>query len=430
MIEILNYPQRALWNEIISRPKRGKNRVTAGVAEILEKVRQGGDSALRELSQKYDGVSPDSFYVTESEFESASKVIGEDLKRAIDIACSNITKFHKAQITGDLQIETQEGVMCCQRSLPVKRVGLYIPGGSAPLFSTVMMLTIPAKIAGCKEIALFTPPAKDGTVSPVILYVAKLLGVTEVVKAGGAQAIAAMAYGTESIKRVNKIFGPGNSYVAEAKLQVSTQVSIDMVAGPSELMIIADRSANPEFIAADLLSQAEHGPDSQLFLLTSDPEIAAKANRELDIQLASLSREAVAIESLKNSKIVLLRDEPEMADFANLYGPEHLMISTVDPWRLADRIESAGSIFLGNYSPESAGDYASGTNHSLPTSGWTKSVGGVSVDAFMHKISYQMISKTGLRGLGKTVEILAEAEGLSAHRNAVTIRLKEMENGL
>ncbi|MFA6334997.1 MAG: histidinol dehydrogenase [Bacteroidales bacterium] len=429
-MEILNFPQRALWNEIAYRPKKKSKLMAMRVAEIVDKVRAGGDAALRELTLKYDGTAPYSFYVTESEFKSAADAVDEDLKRAIDSAVLNITRFHKAQKVSSVELETQKGVFCCQRSLPVKRVGLYIPGGSAPLFSTVMMLVIPAKIAGCKEITLFTPPAGNGSVSPLILYVANLLGISEVIKAGGAQAIAAMAYGTESIRKVDKIFGPGNSYVAQAKLYVSTAVSIDMVAGPSELMIIADKSANPSFIAADLLSQAEHGPDSQLFLLTSEREIAEKVNSEIDSQLASLPRQNAAMESLKNSKIVLMKEEDEMVEFANLYGPEHLMISTEDPWIVADKIESAGSIFLGNYSPESAGDYASGTNHSLPTSGWTKSVGGISVDSFLHKITYQKISKTGLQRLGKTVEILAEAEGLYAHKNAVKIRLKEIQNGL
>ncbi|MEN6618424.1 MAG: histidinol dehydrogenase [Rikenellaceae bacterium] len=429
-MKILNFPERALWSEISSRPSKSKDLVTRRVSDIITRVKEGGDAALKDMTLKYDGAVTDSFFVTQDEFESARAVAGDDLKGAIDLAISNITKFHKAQTEKNVEIETQTGVFCYQRSLPLKRIGLYIPGGSAPLFSTILMLVIPAKIAGCKEIALFTPPDKNGSLSPAILYVAQLLGINEVVKAGGAQAIAAMAFGTESIKRVDKIFGPGNRFVAEAKLQVSSSVSIDMVAGPSELMIIADESANPSFIAADLLSQAEHGPDSQLFLLTDKRELADEVMMQLSVQMDALPRQRIVAESLLNSKIVLLKDEDEMVDFANLYGAEHLMISTVDPWRVANRIESAGSIFLGNFSPESAGDYASGTNHSLPTDGWTRSVSGVSVDSFLHKISYQEITKSGLQGIGLSVEIMAEAEGLFAHKNAVTIRLKEFKNGL
>lgn len=430
MMDILEFPDRALWDDIVSRPLKSRDEISTKVSEIINKVKTGGDAALKELTYKFDRATIDSFYVTQKEFDTASKVVEEDLKNAIDLALTNITSFHKAQILQNIEVETQQGVFCYQRSLPVKRVGLYIPGGTAPLFSTVLMLAVPAKIAGCKDIALFTPPDSNGTVFGVILYVAQLLGIKEVIKAGGAQAIAAMAFGTESIKKVDKIFGPGNSYVAEAKQQVSTSVSIDMIAGPSELMIMADNTSNPSFIASDLLSQAEHGPDSQLFLLTKEKSLAEKVNTEISKQLAALPRQNVARESLLNSKIVLLESEDDMVEFANLYGAEHLMISTEDPWRLANKIESAGSIFIGNYSPESAGDYASGTNHSLPTAGWTNSVGGVSVDSFLHKISYQEITKAGFCSLGRTIEIMAEAEGLYAHKNAVSIRLKEIENGL
>jgi len=430
MIDILFFPEKALWAEICARPARRREAVTKSVSDIIASVREAGDAALKQMTFKYDGALLDKFFVTQSEFERAKNFVEEDLKRAIDIALSNIAKFHTAQISKDIEVETHQGVVCYQRAIPVKRVGLYIPGGTAPLFSTVLMLVIPAKIAGCKQIALFTPPAKDGSVSPVILYVAQLLGVSEVVKAGGAQAIAAMTYGTESIKKVDKIYGPGNGFVAEAKLQVSNTVSIDMVAGPSELMIIADWSANSAFIAADMLSQAEHGPDSQLFVLTTEKEIADNVVKQLAIQIDALPRKKKAEGALLNSRIILMKNEDDMLEFANLYGAEHLMISTEDPWRIADRIESAGSIFIGNFSPESAGDYASGTNHSLPTNGWTKSVSGISVDSFLHKISYQEITKNGLQGIGRTVELMAEAEGLCAHKNAVTIRLKEIENGL
>lgn len=430
MKEILNFPERARWTEICSRPGANRKAVAKSVSDTIARIREGGDAALRELTLQYDDAVTESLFVSQPEFDAAGDLVDDDLKGAIDIAVSNIEKFHFAQKPRNLETETCQGVRCYQKSLPIKRIGLYIPGGTAPLFSTVLMLVIPAKIAGCSDIALFTPPSKDGSVSPVILYVAKLLGVTEVVRAGGAQAIAAMAFGTESIKKVDKIFGPGNSYVAEAKLQVSSCVSIDMIAGPSELMIIADNTANPSFIAADLLSQAEHGPDSQLFLLTSERELADRVILQLAIQLENLPRKETAVMALLNSKIVLLRNEDEMVDFANLYGAEHLMISAEDPWRIADKIQSAGSIFLGSFSPESAGDYASGTNHSLPTDGWTKSVSGISVESFLHKISYQEISKKGLQAIGTAVETMAEAEGLFAHKNAVTIRLKEIQNGL
>ncbi|OFY43522.1 MAG: histidinol dehydrogenase [Bacteroidetes bacterium GWF2_40_14] len=430
MKDILTYPERTRWTEICSRPGTNREAVSKSVSDTMARIREGGDAALRELTLQYDGATTESLIVTLPEFDAANNQVDNGLKAAIDIAVSNIEKFHSVQRPQNVETETCEGVRCYQKSLPIKRIGLYIPGGTAPLFSTVLMLVIPAKIAGCSDITLFTPPFKDGSVSPVILYVAQLLGITEVVRAGGAQAIAAMAFGTESIRKVDKIFGPGNSYVAEAKLQVSNFVSIDMIAGPSELMIIADNTANPSFIAADLLSQAEHGPDSQLFLLTSERELADRVMLQLAIQLDNLPRKEIAAMALLNSKIVMLRNEEEMIDFANLYGAEHLMISTEDPWSIADKIESAGSIFLGSFSPESAGDYASGTNHSLPTNGWTKSVSGISVESFLHKISYQEISTNGLQAIGPAVETMAEAEGLFAHKNAVTIRLKEIQNGL
>jgi histidinol dehydrogenase len=429
-MKVLEYPQRNLWEEIAARPGKDPGKLRKRVSDILEMVASKGDTALRTITKELDGAALESLFVSKEEIRNASVSVDDDLKGAIDMAASNIEKFHRDQMPGKIEVETMDGIICSQRSLPLSRVGLYIPGGSAPLFSTVLMLTIPAKIAGCKEMVLFTPPDKYGKVSDTILYVANRLGIEEIVKVGGAQAIAAMAYGTESIKKVDKIFGPGNSYVAEAKLQVSRTVAIDMVAGPSELMIIADRSANPAFIAADLLSQAEHGPDSQLFLLTTENNLAKEVNDQLFIQLVKLSREKTASAALENSRIVILKSMDEMIDFANIYGAEHLMISTNDPWTIAERIESAGSVFLGHFSPESAGDYASGTNHSLPTNGWTRSSGGISVDSFLHKISYQQLSKKGLLKVGRTVETMAEAEGLQAHKNAVSIRLKEIENGV
>jgi len=429
-MKIVEYPQRALWEELSARPGTGSDIVKLRVSEILERVVAGGDKALIEITKELDGADLDTLFVSSDELSKASSNVDEELKSAIDIASANIEKFHRAQMPAVVEVETMPGVTCFQRSLPLRRIGLYIPGGSAPLFSTVLMLAIPAKIAGCKEIVLFTPPGRDGNISDSILYVAERLGIKEIVKVGGAQAIAAMAFGTGSIKKVDKIFGPGNGYVAEAKLQVSANVAIDMVAGPSELMIIADSGANPSFLAADLLSQAEHGPDSQLFLLTSDKRLAAQVNIELVQQLKELSRKNIATVALENSRIVILKSMDEMVEFANMYGAEHLMISTCEPWVVADRIESAGSIFLGYYSPESAGDYASGTNHSLPTNGWTTSFSGISVDSFLHKISYQQISAEGLRLLGGTVEKMAVAEGLQAHKNAVSIRLKDIKNGI
>ena len=429
MMKIVEYPQRELWKENSARPQKSAEMIRLRVGEIIDRVVSGGDNALVELTGELDGVSLDSLFVTEEEIAAASQFLDEGLKVAIDVAASNIELFHKAQMPVEIEVETMPGIKCYQRSFPINRVGLYIPGGTAPLFSTLLMLAIPARIAGCAEIAIFTPPAKDGKVDSSILYVAGKLGITEIVRVGGAQAVAAMAYGTESIKKVDKIYGPGNSYVAQAKLQVSSNVAIDMVAGPSELMIIADKTANPSFLAADILSQAEHGPDSQLFLLTTERQTGLDVNNELERQIKALTREKIANAALENSSIIIMNSEDEMVELANQYGAEHLMISTEEPWRVANRITNAGSIFLGNYSPESAGDYASGTNHSLPTNGWTRSFGGISVDSFMHKISFQQITKEGLQLLGGTIEVMAEAEGLLAHRNAVSIRLKEIENG-
>lgn len=428
-MKIIEYPQRNLWQELSARPQKSAETVKLRVGEIIDRVVMGGDNSLIELTRELDGVSLDSLFVTEEEIAAASQFMEEGLKRAINVAASNIELFHKAQRPVEIEVETMPGIKCYQRSFPIKRVGLYIPGGTAPLFSTLLMLAIPARIAGCAEIVIFTPPGKNGKVANSILYVAGKFGISEIVRVGGAQAIAAMAYGTDSIRKVDKIYGPGNSYVAQAKLQVSSCVAIDMVAGPSELMIIADKTANPAFLAADILSQAEHGPDSQLFLLTTEKHIGLDVNKELERQIKTLTREEIANAALENSSVIIMNSEEEMVEFANQYGAEHLMISTEEPWRVADRITNAGSIFLGNYSPESAGDYASGTNHSLPTNGWTRSFGGISVDSFMHKISFQQITKGGLRLLGGTIEVMAEAEGLIAHRNAVSIRLKEIENG-
>jgi histidinol dehydrogenase len=429
MMDIVEYPDRSLWEEISARPAIRQSNKEDIVRSIIRQVRQGGDHALADLTLKYDGVQPETLFVEEEEFNKAAVEIGDKLKEAIGLAASNIEKFHSLQGYADITVETSRGVICMRRTRPVGRVGLYVPGGSAPLFSTVLMLGIPAKTAGCREIVIFTPPGKDGKVSPAILYSAQLIGIKSIVKAGGAQAIAAMAYGTETIRRVDKIFGPGNSFVTEAKLQVSRDVEIDMAAGPSELMVIADESSNCCFIAADLLSQAEHGPDSQLFLLTSSKELAINVLKELELQAPLLPRYEIIVSALANGKIIVLRDQDEMVDFANLYGAEHLILSIKEPVRTMERIENAGSIFLGNWSPESAGDYASGTNHTLPTYGRTRACGGLSLESFMHTITIQKLSPEGLLEIGTAVEKMAGAEDLYGHKNAVTVRLKEIKNG-
>ncbi|MDD2425893.1 MAG: histidinol dehydrogenase [Bacteroidales bacterium] len=426
-MEIIEYPGRFRWDEICARPALMQGEREAIVREIIREVRSGGDAALKALTLKYDGVKIDNLRVIEKEFSRACPLVCEELKEAIGIAAANIAKFHSLQGYADICTETSKGIICKRISRPVKRVGLYIPGGSAPLFSTLLMLGIPAKIAGCREITIFTPPRKDGGVSPEILYTAELIGLKDIVKAGGAQAVAAMAYGTESVRRVDKIYGPGNSFVTEAKLQVSRDVEIDMAAGPSELMVIADDSANCGFIAADLLSQAEHGPDSQLFLLTSSKEIALGVLEELTGQLNRLPRREIASKALANGKIVILEGIDEMTDFANLYGAEHLMLSVKDAGRIADKVENAGSIFLGNWSPESAGDYLSGTNHTLPTYGRTRACGGVILESFMHTVTIQEISREGLISAGGAVEVMAEAEGLAGHKNAVSVRLEQLK---
>jgi len=429
MMDIVEYPDRSLWEEISARPAIRQSNKEEIVRSIIRQVRQGGDRALADFTLKYDGVQPETLFVEEEEFNKAAVEIGDKLKEAIGLAASNIEKFHSLQGYTDITVETSRGVICMRKTRPVRRVGLYVPGGSAPLFSTVLMLGIPAKTAGCKEIVIFTPPGKDGKVSPAILYTAQLIGIKNIVKAGGAQAIAAMAYGTETIRRVDKIFGPGNSFVTEAKLQVSRDVEIDMAAGPSELMVIADESSNCSFIAADLLSQAEHGPDSQLFLLTSSKELAINVLKELELQAPLLPRYEIAVSALANGKIIVLREQDEMIDFANLYGAEHLILSVKEPVRTMERIENAGSIFLGNWSPESAGDYASGTNHTLPTYGRTRACGGLSLESFMHTITIQELSPEGLLEIGPAVEKMAGAEDLYGHKNAVTVRLKEIKNG-
>ena len=398
------------------------------VAEIIAQVRERGDEALREYASRFDGVELSDIRVSETEIAEAEQRVDEALKQAIAVAAGNIERFHAAQTMQPVEVSTMPGVECVQRAVPITNVGLYIPGGNSPLFSTVLMLAVPARLAGCKHIVMCTPPGKDGKVNAAILYAARLAGVTEIYKVGGAQAVAAMAYGTQSIPRVSKIFGPGNRFVMEAKMQVSrSAVAIDMPAGPSEVMIIADQDADAEFVASDFLSQAEHGPDSQSILLTTSESLAERLPGVIDDSLNRLPRREMMLRSLCHSHVIVLRDYDEIMRFANEYAPEHLIINTADAERLAERVENAGSVFIGPYSPESAGDYASGTNHTLPTSGYAKAYSGVNLDSFTKKITFQRLSPEGLRSIGSTIEIMAENEDLMAHRMAVTVRLKKMQ---
>lgn len=422
-------PARDQWKTLLARPLQQENAaVQARVTAIIERVRTDGDAALRELSEQFDGVKLDSLAVTADEIAAAGEQLDDELKTAIRQARKNIALFHDAQRMAPIRVETMPGVCCEQRSVAIRSVGLYIPGGSAPLFSTVLMLAVPAVIAGCKEIVLCTPPRRDGTVAPEILWTAQLCGVTRIFKVGGAQAIAAMAFGTESIPRVHKIFGPGNRYVTAAKQLLGlSAVAIDMPAGPSEVMVLADETARAEFVAADLLSQAEHGPDSQAILVTTSASLAADVEKEVERQLAQLGRAEIAAKALAESRIFVVASEAEMVEMANLYAAEHLIVETADPDGIAMQIENAGSIFLGHYSPESVGDYASGTNHTLPTSGWATAYSGVNLDSFCKKITFQHLTAEGLRNIGTTVERMATGEGLDAHRNAVTVRLNALK---
>ena len=424
MVEIIKYPQREQWADLCKRPVKENSSLQQIVAEIVEKVRAEGDDALRFYSQKFDAKPLNEFAVSRQEIESSEEKIKPQLKQAIEQAKRNITIFHQSQLVDLQKIQTSPEVVCWQKQVPIQKVGLYIPGGSAPLFSTVLMLAIPAQIAECQEIVLCTPPDKEGNVHPAILYAAKTAGVHKIFKIGGAQAIAAMAYGTESVPRVSKIFGPGNQFVTAAKQLVSLQdTAIDMPAGPSEVEIMADVSAKPEFVAADMLSQAEHGLDSQSILVTTNEDLIDGVMLELEKQTEELPRKEQILSSLKNSKIILVKDLQEAVDFTNEYAPEHLIISTLNNEVLADCIINAGSVFLGNFTPESAGDYASGTNHTLPTNGFAKMYSGVNIDSFMRKITFQKITQNGLRNIGNAIEIMAEEEGLLAHKNAVSIRL-------
>ena len=423
------YPNKKDWSELVTRPELKKETLSQQVQEIIKEVKNKGDEALYNFSEKFDGVALNSLVVSEQEIIDSIKLVPEELKEAIKTAYANIERFHKNQLTVEKEVETTPGVRCWRESIAIEKVGLYIPGGSAPLFSTILMLGIPAKIAACKEIVMCTPPGEDGKINPAILFTAQLVGISTIYKVGGAQAIAAMAYGTESITKVYKIFGPGNQYVTKAKSIIQQDgVAIDMPAGPSEVLILTDESSNPSFVAADLLSQAEHGADSQVVLLSTLESMIEKCMQELEFQLSSLPRKDTARKALKNSKAILLENTSQCMDFSNLYAPEHLIIATKNAMTLKEKITNAGSVFIGKYSCESAGDYASGTNHTLPTNGFARSYSGVSVDSFVKKITFQELTKEGLLNIGETIEIMAEAEKLIAHKNAVSIRLKEINN--
>ena len=418
------YPKEEIWKEILQRPALNVSGLYDNVQAILDRVREEGDKALFEYEKMFDKIELLTLAVSEKELAEAAQSVSEELKSAIQTAAKNIEKFHSAQKQEFKKIETTPGVTCWQKAVPITSVGLYIPGGSAPLFSTVLMLAIPARIAGCSEIVLCTPPDKNGNINPAILYAAQVAGVNRFFKLGGSQAIAAMAYGTESVPKVSKIFGPGNPYVTAAKQIVSLKdVAIDMPAGPSEVEVIADANANPAYIAADLLSQAEHGMDSQSILLTTSAELIVNIEKEVEIQLNKLPRKEITAKSLEHSHLILLKDDSEIIRMTNMYAPEHLIIQTDNYLELAEQIVNAGSVFLGAYSPESAGDYASGTNHTLPTSGYAKAYSGVNLDSFLRKITFQELTKDGLNNLGPTIEIMAAGESLDAHKNAVNIRI-------
>jgi histidinol dehydrogenase len=420
-----NNPERSLWPEILKRPVTDVTGLYSTVQNVLNDVRQLGDIAVRKYTLKFDGIDAGGFSVPEKEWVDAENKIAPELKKAIELASVNIEKFHKIQVPQLRKIETMPGVTCWQKAVAVEKVGLYIPGGTAPLFSTVLMLAIPARLAGCREIIMCTPPQKDGSVHPAILYAARLSGVKQVFKTGGVQAIGAMAYGTETVPMVYKIFGPGNQYVTAAKQLVSMQsTAIDMPAGPSEVMVVADDTANPAFVASDLLSQAEHGADSQVVLLTSSNSLATQVEAEINLQIEKLPRKQFAQKSLENSVLILMEDETAIVDLINAYAPEHLILSVNNYHKMAEKVINAGSVFLGNHTPESAGDYASGTNHTLPTNGWARTYSGVSLDSFLKKITFQEITPEGLKGIGPAIETMAAAELLEAHKNAVTIRLK------
>ena len=426
-MKIYKYPDKKDWPDMIQRPIADYSALEKNVKKILQKVKEKGDKAVRKFSKEFDGANFKNLQVSKNEINKALTLVPDNLKQAIQQSKDNIQRFHLAQNEGIRKIETMPGVICWRQSKGIEKVGLYIPGGSAPLFSTVLMLAVPAQIAGCKEIVLCTPPSKDGTINPAILYAAQLCGVTKIFKAGGVQAIGAMAYGTESVPKVFKIFGPGNQYVTLAKQIIQQQgVTIDMPAGPSEVLIIADETAIPEFVAADLLSQAEHGKDSQVILLTVSETLAEKVNNAITEQVRNLPRKQIAEKALLNSKTVICKTIDEAIELSDLYAPEHLILSCNNAEEVATKINTAGSVFIGNYSPESAGDYASGTNHTLPTNGYATAYSGVSLDSFVKKVTFQKLTKEGIKNIGNAIELMAAAEGLDAHKNAVTLRLNSI----
>lgn len=425
-MKIIAYPNKENWPDLIARPAFETNELDRVVHAILTEVKMQGDAAVIKYTKKFDKADLSSLSVSEQEIIDAAKSIDSDLKSSIALAIRNIKAFHQKQMPREIKLKVSKGVSCWQKPVPISKVGLYIPGGQAPLFSTLLMLAIPAKIAGCSEIVLCTPPSPNGSIHPAILYAASQVGVKRIFKAGGVQAIAAMAYGTESIPAVYKIFGPGNQYVTAAKQLVARDaVAIDMPAGPSEVAVVADKTSNPAFVASDLLSQAEHGTDSQSVLFCDDKSMIDEVLNELKLQLAQLPKREIATESLQHSKAFLLKDKKEIMDMVNAYAPEHLILSTDDAQKLAAQVINAGSVFIGHYTPESAGDYASGTNHTLPTHGWAKAYSGVNLDSYFKKITFQHISKKGLEGIGPAIEHMAEAEELMAHKNAVSLRLKK-----
>lgn len=426
-MKIFNNPPKETWPELAQRPQLELEFLESAVRNLLNRVKKSGDSALRELTLQFDKVSVENFLVSPGEVQVAVNSIPVDLQKSIQTAASNIEKFHAAQKREPMQVETMPGVSCWRRSVPIDKVGIYIPGGSAPLFSTVLMLGIPAKLAGCREVILCTPPDASGKINSAILFAAQLVGVTKIFKVGGAQAIAAMAYGTQSIPKVYKIFGPGNQYVTKAKqLVMEDGLAIDMPAGPSEVLVIADDSSNPSFVAADLLSQAEHGEDSQVILVVNKESLIAPIQKEIERQIDTLPRKAIAERSLVNSRVILMENPQDAIDFVNEYAPEHLIVNTKNTDEIVSKIINAGSIFLGNYSPEAIGDYASGTNHTLPTNGYAKAFAGVSLESFTKYITYQRLTEKGIQALGPAVEQMAEAEQLMGHKMAVKVRLDSL----
>ena len=423
-MNIVKYPNKSEWPELLKRPALDVSSLDAIVSKVLTDVKADGDNAIKKYTLQFDNAKVDNLLVAPEEFAEAEKNVSNELKAAIQLAKNNIEKFHKAQKEEFKVIETATGVKCWRKSVGIEKVGLYIPGGSAPLFSTILMLGVPAQIAGCREVILCTPPTPTGTVNPAILYAAKLVGIHKVFKIGGVQAIGAMAYGTQSVPKVYKIFGPGNQYVTCAKQLINKEgVAIDMPAGPSEVAVLADESCIPAFVAADLLSQAEHGADSQVILISDNETVINNVQTELKKQLELLPRKDLAAKALENSKAILVKDKNEAIELLNEYAPEHLIIACKDDEQIAEKIVNSGSVFLGNYSCESAGDYASGTNHTLPTNGYAKAYSGVSLDSFVKKITFQKLTKLGIETIGNAIELMAEAEGLQAHKNAVTLRL-------